>query len=120
MFKTPFFKRTIESIIIIDGNSPLVKTAVAGEDANWGRVIMAIGKSYEKIVQNKIQVSFGNLNVCKKGKINENIKYKELDKYMKNKLIQINVNLGLGSFSKKVLGNDLTHKYIKINAEYRS
>ena len=101
-------------------NSPLVKTAVAGEDANWGRVIMAIGKSYEKIVQNKIQVSFGNLNVCKKGKINENIKYKELDKYMKNKLIQINVNLGLGSFSKKVLGNDLTHKYIKINAEYRS
>ncbi len=113
-------KLQAKNIAFSIANSPLVKTAVAGEDANWGRVIMAIGKSYEKIVQNKIQVSFGNLNVCKKGKINENIKYKELDKYMKNKLIQINVNLGLGSFSKKVLGNDLTHKYIKINAEYRS
>ena len=101
-------------------NSPLVKTAIAGEDANWGRIIMAIGKSYENIDQNKIQVSFGNHMVCKKGAIYNNINFKKLDNYMKKDLIQIKVDLGLGKFKKTVVGNDLTYEYVRINADYRS
>ena len=99
-------------------NSPLVKSAIAGEDANWGRVIMAIGKSYEKINQNKIKVSFGKNTVCKHGQISRKINTKQLNRYMKQKVIKINVDLGLGKFSKTVLGNDLTYEYLQINANY--
>ena len=101
-------------------NSPLVKTAIAGEDANWGRVIMAIGKTYEKINQNLIKIKFGNVTVCSKGEIQKKINYKKLDKYMKRNIINISVYLGLGSHNKTVMGNDLTHNYIKINADYRT
>ena len=101
-------------------NSPLVKSAIAGEDANWGRVIMAIGKSYERINQNKIKISFGKNTVCEKGQIYRRINTKQLDKYMRQKVIKIKIDLGLGKFSKTVLGNDLTYQYLKINADYRS
>ena len=101
-------------------NSPLVKTAIAGEDANWGRIIMAIGKTYEKINQDLIKIKFGDIIVCSNGHIRKKINYRKLNRYMKKKIIKIQVDLGLGSFSKTVLGNDLTYKYIKINAEYRS
>ena len=101
-------------------NSPLVKSAIAGEDANWGRVIMAIGKSYEKINQNKIKVSFGKNTVCKNGQISRKINTKQLNRYMKQKVIKINVDLGLGKFSKTVFGNDLTYEYLQINADYRT
>tara|TARA_Y100000590_G_scaffold450908_1_gene591340 strand:+ start:1565 stop:2809 length:1245 start_codon:yes stop_codon:yes gene_type:complete len=101
-------------------NSPLVKTAIAGEDANWGRIIMAIGKTYEKIDQNKIQVSFGNNIVCANGEIYKKINLSSLNKYMKKNMIRIKINLEIGKFSKTVTGNDLTHQYININADYRS
>ena len=101
-------------------NSPLVKSAIAGEDANWGRVIMAIGKSYERINQNKIKVSFGKNTVCKNGQISRKINTKQLNTYMKQKVIKINIDLGLGKFSKTVLGNDLTYEYLQINADYRT
>jgi len=101
-------------------NSPLVKSAIAGEDANWGRVIMAIGKSYEKIIQNKINVSFGKNIVCENGQISRKINTKKLSRYMRQKEIKIKVDLGLGQFSKTVLGNDLTHEYLQINADYRT
>ena len=101
-------------------NSPLVKSAIAGEDANWGRIIMAIGKSYEKINQNKIKVSFGKNTVCKDGQISRKINTKQLNRYMKQKVIKINVDLGLGKYSKTVFGNDLTYEYLQINADYRS
>jgi len=101
-------------------NSPLVKSAIAGEDANWGRIIMAIGKSYEKINQNKIIVSFGKNIVCKNGQIYKKINTNQLDRYMKQKVIKINVDLGLGKYSKTVFGNDLTYEYLQINADYRS
>ncbi len=101
-------------------NSPLVKTAVTGEDANWGRVIMAIGKTEEKIIQNKIKVLFGNNIVCENGSISKKINIRKLDNYMKNKIIEINVNLNLGKFYHTVYGNDLTIEYLKINADYRS
>ena len=101
-------------------NSPLVKTAVAGEDANWGRIIMAIGKSQEKINQNKIKLSFGNNVVCFNGSINNKINITKLNKYMKNKIIEINVWFKNGKKNHTVYGNDLTNEYIKINADYRS
>ena len=101
-------------------NSPLVKTAVTGEDANWGRVIMAIGKTEENIIQNKIKVLFGNNIVCENGSISKKINIRKLDNYMKNKIIEINVNLNLGKFYHTVYGNDLTLEYLKINADYRS
>ena len=101
-------------------NSPLVKTAIAGEDANWGRVVMAIGKTQEKINQEKIKIRFGNNLLGNKGKRNLNINLSKIDKYMKNKIIEIKVCLGLGNASRVVYGNDLNHEYIKINADYRS
>ena len=101
-------------------NSPLVKTAIAGEDANWGRVIMAIGKADSQIEQNKIKLMFGNHLVADKGHKYEKINLKKLDTYMLNKHIKIKVNLGLGKFQRTVYSSDLTHEYIRINADYRS
>ncbi len=101
-------------------NSPLVKTAVSGEDANWGRVIAAIGKSQEKLNQNKIKVFFGKNLVCENGSVNKNINSKYLEKYMKNKTIEISVILNNGFVNHTVYGNDLSHEYIRINADYRS
>tara|TARA_B100000965_G_scaffold314124_1_gene274162 strand:- start:1525 stop:2175 length:651 start_codon:yes stop_codon:yes gene_type:complete len=99
-------------------NSPLVKTAIAGEDANWGRVVMAIGKTQEKIDQEKIKIKFGNILLGNKS--SNKINTSKVDRYMKNKIIEIEVSLGLGNFSKVVYGNDLNNEYIKINADYRS
>ena len=101
-------------------NSPLVKTAIAGEDANWGRVIMAIGKADSQIEQNKIKLMFGNYLVADKGHKYEKINLKKLDTYMLSKHIKIKVNLGLGKFQRIVYSSDLTHEYIRINADYRS
>ena len=109
-------KRIAFSIV----NSALVKTAIAGEDANWGRVVMAIGKTYENINQNLIKIKFGDITVSSKGQMQEKINYLKLNKYMKKKIIKITVDLGLGTHYKTVMGNDLTYKYIKINADYRS
>ena len=100
-------------------NSPLVKTAIAGEDANWGRVIMAIGKSGTIINQNKIKLSFGKFIVAKNGSMSKYINLKKLDSYMKNKIIEINVDLGLSKHNRTVYSSDLTHEYISINADYR-
>ncbi len=113
-------KNEAKNIALSIVNSPLVKTAIAGQDPNWGRVIMAIGKTGEKINQNKLEVSFGNNLVCQNGSINKKINAKKLNKYMKNNIIEINVNLNNGSKYHTVYGNDLTHEYIKINADYRS
>ena len=113
-------KNQAEKIAFSIINSPLVKTAIAGEDANWGRIIMAIGKSYEKINQNKIKIFFGKNIVCKNGSAYKKINNNKINKYMKNKIINITVNLGLGNYSKSVFGNDLTHEYVRINGDYRS
>ena len=101
-------------------SSPLVKTAISGEDANWGRVIMAIGKTREKIDQNKIKILFGENLVCLNGSMNPNINLNKLDLYMKQKDINITVNLNNGKSKHTVYGNDLSHQYIKINSDYRS
>ena len=101
-------------------NSPLVKTAITGEDPNWGRVIMAIGKAGATINLEKLSLRFGDINVIYKGKLHSN--YNELDAsdYMKNSNIDINVNISSGTKSFTAYTMDLTNKYIEINTDYRS
>ncbi len=101
-------------------NSPLFKTAMAGSDANWGRVIMAIGKSEAIIDPLKISLKFGKFFILKNGKefISRNIK--SIDKYLKNNEIEITVDLGLGVSNWKIRTCDFTNRYISINTDYRS
>ena len=101
-------------------NSPLVKTAIAGEDPNWGRIVMAIGKSGVQINLEKLSIKFGDLVIINNGKINPNYNEKETSEYMKNDNIEISVNTFGGSKSFRVFTMDLTKKYIEINADYRS
>ena len=102
------------------GNSPLVKTAIAGEDPNWGRVIMAIGKSQVPINLNKMAIKFGKINVVQDGKIHQSYSEDETAEYMKNSDIEINVKIGTGNKSFTAYTMDFTKKYIEINADYRS
>jgi glutamate N-acetyltransferase/amino-acid N-acetyltransferase len=113
-------KSQAKNIAFSISNSPLVKTAIAGEDANWGRVVMAIGKTREKILQDKITIKFGNLVLAKKGERNPKVNLSKVDNYMKKNLIEIEVNLNLGNHSSTIYGNDLNAEYIRINADYRS
>jgi len=101
-------------------NSPLFKTAIAGEDPNWGRIIMAIGKSGENIIPNKIQIKIGDFLVAEQSKIAKNYNEKTLKEYMKWDSIDIEVNLNMGNASFKVYTCDFTHDYIDINADYRN
>ena len=101
-------------------NSPLVKTAIAGEDPNWGRIIMAIGKAGENVQPTKIQIKFGNYLVAENGKISKDYNEKDLQEYMKWDSIDIEVNLNIGGASYNVYTCDLTHDYIEINADYRN
>ena len=101
-------------------NSPLVKTAIAGEDANWGRIVMAIGKSYEPIDQNKIKIKFGKFLVTKSGMKYSKYSEKKISEYLKNKEINISIDIGMGKHKWTVYTCDLTEQYIKINADYRS
>ena len=101
-------------------NSPLVKTAIAGEDPNWGRIVMAIGKSGAPADRDMIAISFGPIQVAKDGWVNPGYKEKDAAAYMKNDVIDISVDLGLGGGRAVVWTCDLTHGYITINADYRS
>ncbi|MFW2544259.1 bifunctional glutamate N-acetyltransferase/amino-acid acetyltransferase ArgJ [Primorskyibacter sp. 2E107] len=101
-------------------NSPLVKTAIAGEDPNWGRIVMAIGKSGAAADRDRLSIRFGDVMVAQKGWVAES--YKEADgaALMKRPDIDITVDIGLGSGAATVWTCDLTHGYISINADYRS
>ena len=112
--------KQVSAVAFSIANSPLVKTAISAEDANWGRIIMAIGKADNKIDQNKISLKFGSFLVAHNGKMNHKINIKKLDKYMKKKIIEINVDLGIGEHKRTVYSSDLTHEYIRINSDYRS
>ena len=101
-------------------NSPLVKTAMAGEDPNWGRIIMAIGKSGEKVSPEKIEIKLGDLKVAEKGKISEEYNEAKLKEYMKWDSLVIEVNLKLGQGFYECYTCDLTNDYIDINADYRN
>ena len=101
-------------------NSPLVKTAVAGEDPNWGRIIMAIGKSKVSINLNKLNINLGDIKIVDKGQLLENYSEEDAKRYMRNEKIDFKINLNMGSKSFTVYTMDLTKKYIEINADYRS
>ncbi len=101
-------------------NSPLVKTAIAGEDPNWGRILMAIGKSGENVIQNKIQVKIGNYLVAEQSRKAKNYNEDAVKEYMESDSIDLNINLDLGNASFTVYTCDLTHDYIDINADYRN
>jgi len=101
-------------------NSALVKTAIAGEDPNWGRVIMAIGKAESEINIKKLSIKFGDINIVQNGKLSNQYNEKETAEYMKNTNIEINVNVASGNKSFTAYTMDLTKKYIEINADYRT
>ena len=101
-------------------NSPLVKTAIAGEDPNWGRIVMAIGKAGIPINYEKLSIKFGDISVVHNGKLNSNYNEDDVSEYMKSDSIEINIDISSGSKSFKVYTMDLTKKYIEINGDYRS
>ena len=101
-------------------NSNLVKTAIAGEDPNWGRVIMAIGKSGVNIDLKKLSIKFGNIKIIEKGQIANNYEESEVASYMKGHTVDLTINLNIGLKKFTAYTMDLTKKYIEINADYRS
>ena len=101
-------------------NSPLVKTAIAGEDANWGRVVMAVGKAGEPADRDRLAIRFGNTVVAREGLVVEGYDEAPVTAHLKSEEISIGVELGLGAGRATVWTCDLTHGYITINADYRS
>ena len=101
-------------------NSPLVKTAIAGEDPNWGRIVMAIGKAGVILNYDKLSIKFGDFNIVQNGKLNVNYNEIETADYMKNDNIEIFVDISNGTKKFIAYTMDLTKKYIEINADYRT
>jgi glutamate N-acetyltransferase/amino-acid N-acetyltransferase len=113
-------KRAARRIALSIANSPLVKTAVAGEDANWGRVVMAVGKAGERADRDKLSIWFGGIRVAHKGERDPGYDEAAASAVMKRPEIEIKVNLGLGKGRDRVLTCDLTKEYVAINGDYRS
>ena len=109
-----------KSIAFSVANSPLVKTAVAGEDPNWGRIVMGVGKSGEIIDIKKLKIKIGEFIVAENGKISETYNEEKLKEYMAWDSIKIEINLKLGSDAFECYTCDFTHDYIDINADYRN
>ncbi|MDH4983522.1 bifunctional glutamate N-acetyltransferase/amino-acid acetyltransferase ArgJ [Hyphomicrobium sp. D-2] len=101
-------------------NSPLVKTAIAGEDANWGRVVMAVGKSGEEADRDRLSISFGDIQVASEGERAPSYSEEEVSRYMQQPEITVRADIGIGTGRATVWTCDLTHGYIDINADYRS
>ena len=101
-------------------NSNLVKTAIAGEDPNWGRIIMAIGKSGVDIDLKKMVIKFGQKKIIEKGQLIKNYNENDIAEYMKSQSIDISINLNVGLKNFTAYTMDLTKKYVEINADYRS
>lgn len=113
-------KLSARKIAMSIANSPLVKTAIAGEDANWGRVVMAVGKAGEPANRDKLSISFNGIRVARSGARDPSYNEAEVSEVMKNPKIQIKVTLGLGKGRDRVLTCDLTKEYVAINGDYRS
>lgn len=101
-------------------NSPLVKTAIAGEDPNWGRIVMAVGKSGAEADRDKLVIRFGDILVAENGWVSPSYSEAQAAAYMKGQDLVISVEMGLGEGKSTVWTCDLTHRYIEINADYRS
>jgi glutamate N-acetyltransferase/amino-acid N-acetyltransferase len=100
--------------------SPLVKTAFAGEDANWGRIVMAVGRADEPINRERIAIRFGDLVAAKDGHVSPDYSEAKMSAYMKRKELEVAVDVGVGRASAVMWTCDLTHGYVSINGDYRS
>ena len=113
-------RRSTRSPTTARPQTPLVKTAIAGEDPNWGRVVMAVGKCGEPADRDRIGIRFGDIVVAEGGWVSPAYKEAEGAAYMKNPELDITCELGIGEGKATVWTCDLTHGYITINADYRS
>jgi len=113
-------RKAAKRIALSIANSPLVKTAVAGEDANWGRVVMAVGKAGEKADRDTLEIYFGDIRVAHAGLRDPDYDEAETTAYMKKQSIVITAKLGIGAARAKVWTCDLTKEYVAINGDYRS
>ena len=112
--------KAAKTIALSIANSPLVKTAIAGEDANWGRIVAAVGKAGEKAERDRLAISFGLIRVAHQGQRDPAYSEAQTSAYMKNQTIDILVELGLGKGRATVWTCDLTKEYVEINGDYRS
>jgi glutamate N-acetyltransferase/amino-acid N-acetyltransferase len=112
--------RAAKTIALAIANSPLVKTAIAGEDANWGRIVMAVGKAGEMAERDKLAISVGGIVIARDGAAVDGYDEAPVAAHMKGQEIDIDVDLALGDGKATVWTCDLTHGYISINADYRS
>jgi len=112
--------KSAKTIAFSVANSPLVKTAIAGEDANWGRIVMAVGKAGEIADRDRLSIAFGDIVVAENGMRAQNHSEEAASEYMKNSELKINIDLGIGNGEARVFTCDLTHGYISINGDYRS
>ena len=113
-------RKSARKIGLSVANSPLVKTAIAGEDANWGRVVMAVGKSGEPADRDKLSIAMGGVTIADKGEGVTGYDEAPVAKHLKGTDIHIEIDLGIGKGEARVWTCDLTHGYISINADYRS
>ena len=101
-------------------NSPLVKTAIAGEDPNWGRIVMAVGKSGARADRDRLSIRFGDVLVAENGFVSPGYREEDGAAHMKGSDLLVAVDLGLGKGAATIWTCDLTHRYVEINADYRS
>ena len=113
-------KEDAKKVAFSIANSPLVKTAITGEDPNWGRIIMAVGKSEIDINLNKLGIKFGPIKIIEKGQIVADYNEQEVAEYMKNEKIDLFIDIGTGKKNFSAYTMNLTKKYIEINSDYRS
>jgi glutamate N-acetyltransferase/amino-acid N-acetyltransferase len=113
-------KKAAKQIALTVANSPLVKTAIAGEDANWGRIIMAVGRAAEKADRDKLAISIGGISIAKDGYPDPDYREEQVMGHMRGQDIDIVIDVGIGRGKATVWTCDLTHGYITINADYRS
>ena len=113
-------RKSAKRIALSIANSPLVKTAIAGEDANWGRVVMAVGKAGEMADRDRLSIWFGDIRVAVDGERDPGYDEEVASAYMENPEITVRVDLNLGEGTARVWTCDFTHEYISINADYRS
>jgi glutamate N-acetyltransferase/amino-acid N-acetyltransferase len=112
--------RAAKRIGLAIANSPLVKTAIAGEDANWGRVVMAVGKAGERADRDKLSIAMGGIPITENGQLVKGYDETSVTKHLKGDSVTIAVDVGIGRGKARVWTCDLTHGYISINADYRS
>ena len=112
--------RAAKNVAKAIANSPLVKTAIAGEDANWGRVVMAVGKAGEEADRDRLAIWFGDVRVAVNGERDPNYSEEAASAVMKNDDIQLIVDLGIGKGKATMWTCDLTKQYVAINGDYRS